>query len=338
MIEIQIHPSDIRRRVRYLFVSRRAVIGLVTLGSIILAFVLGSMAAAPSVIRRVYKSTSVFLMRQEKAIQVERLRAHVSQMSSLEKAFDEHRLRVEKLLTVYDLETSTLGQGGLSLSRGEEQRMSELEDARKREALLKSAIHRLERQVALLGRYERENADIIRHTPAVLPLPPDDFVLTAPFGQRINPFTKGPEFHKGLDLAARTGTSIFAAADGVVTFAGRVSLSQSVPWWRMGNVVVVEHGKRFVTIYGHCDTTLVTRGQEVHQGQTIATVGSTGWSTNSHLHYEIRSDLQNPGVFRAADPRIYILNYEWSDEATLLAKARALKNVKDYDPLPRVFF
>lgn len=315
------------------------MIAMVTVASIVLALVIGSMAAAPSVIRRIYKSTSLFLMRQEKAIQVERLRAHVSQMSSLEKAFDEHRLRVEKLLTVYDLEAATLGQGGLSVTpREDARRMFELDDARKREALLKSAIHRLERQVALLSKYEKENADIIRHTPAVLPLPPDEFVLTAPFGQRINPFTKGSEFHKGLDLAARTGTSIFATADGVVTFAGRVSLSQSVPWWRIGNVVVVEHGSRFVTIYGHCDTTLVKRGDQVHQGQTIATVGSTGWSTNSHLHYEIRSDLQNPGEFRAADPRIYILNYEWSDEATLLAKARALKNVKDYDPLPRAFF
>src|SRR5712691_10580543 len=109
MIEIQIHPSDIRRRVRYLFFDRRRVIvGIAGLG-IILAGIIGSMAAAPTVIRRVYKTNFLHNMRQEREIQRERLRENVVQMSSLERTVEEHRIRVEKLITVYGLSQS-LGQ------------------------------------------------------------------------------------------------------------------------------------------------------------------------------------------------------------------------------------
>jgi murein DD-endopeptidase MepM/ murein hydrolase activator NlpD len=110
-----------------------------------------------------------------------------------------------------------------------------------------------------------------------------------------------------------------------------------VNWWRFGNVVVVNHSDRFVTIYGHCDTIKVKRGQEVKQGQVVATVGSTGWSTNSHLHYEVRSDLEQPGTYVPIDPRIYILNYQWSNEANLLMRSRTAKDYKDFDPLPPAF-
>jgi len=275
-------------------------------------------------------------MKQERAIQNERLREHVGQMSTLERAFDQHRLRVEKLLTVYGLESESLGHGGLS-REGEESRQVELPEAQRRETVLRGAIARLEDKVQLLARFENENASIIRHTPSILPLPATEFVMTAPFGRRVNPFTKGAEIHKGIDLAAAKGTPVFVTADGIVTFAGRVPLSESVAWWRLGNVVVVSHGRRFLTIYGHCDSVKVRRGDRVLQGTPVAGVGSTGWSTNSHLHYEVRSDLQNPGNFRPVDPRIYILNYEWSGEDTLLARARALREATGYDPLPRAF-
>jgi murein DD-endopeptidase MepM/ murein hydrolase activator NlpD len=168
-------------------------------------------------------------------------------------------------------------------------------------------------------------------------VPHDQFVLTSPFGSRISPFTRSADFHKGLDLSAPRGTPIYAAADGVVTFAGRYPLRQSVSWWRFGNVVVINHADRFITIYAHCDTTQVKRGDKVKQGQTIATVGSTGWSTNAHLHYEVRSDLEVAGTYVPIDPRIYILNHQWNNEASLLIKARRSKDYKDFDPLPSAF-
>ncbi|HUP49444.1 MAG TPA: M23 family metallopeptidase [Thermoanaerobaculia bacterium] len=338
MIEIQIHPSDIRRRVRYFFFDRRrAVIAIFAL-SVLLTGLIGSMTAAPTVIRRVYKSNYLSSMKQEREIQRERLRENVVQMSSLERSLEEQRTRVEKLLTVYGLDRS-LGQGGFSMPAvaRTDSTAARLGDARLREISLKNAMERLQEQLELLAAYERANAEIVRHTPSILPVPADQFVLTSPFGNRISPFTRATDFHKGLDLSAPRGTAIYAAADGEVTFAGRYPLKQSVNWWRMGNVVVINHANRFITIYAHCDTTTVKRGERVRQGQTIATVGSTGWSTNAHLHYEVRSDLEKPGTYVPIDPRIYILNYQWSNEASLLIQARTSKDYKDFDPLPSAF-
>src|SRR5687768_4547619 len=117
MIEIQVHPSDIRRKVRYFFFPRRTVGFGVFLALALLGFVLSSMFAAPSVIRRMQKSSHLRAMRQEKGIQTERLREHVSQMSSLERTLDEQRVKIEKLLMVYGLDQSILGQGGKSDTR-----------------------------------------------------------------------------------------------------------------------------------------------------------------------------------------------------------------------------
>jgi murein DD-endopeptidase MepM/ murein hydrolase activator NlpD len=335
MIEIQIHPSDIRRRVRYFFLNRRRVlVGILAL-SVVLAGLIGSMAAAPTVIRRVYKTNYLHTMRQERDIQRERLRENVVQMSSLEKSLEDQRTRIEKLITVYGLDRS-LGQGGFStpFQVGEE---TGLVDAKRREHSLRRAMNRLQEQLDVLAQYEKDNSELVRHTPSILPIPSDQFVLTAPFGNREHPFTRTIDFHKGLDLSAPRGTPIYATADGVVTFAGRYPLRQNVNWWRYGNVVVISHANRFITIYAHCDRVNVKRDQKIRQGEIVATVGSTGWSTNAHLHYEVRSDLEVPGTYIPIDPRIYILNYQWTNEASLLIKARTSKDYKDFDPLPSAF-
>lgn len=340
MIEIQIHPSDIRRRVRYFFFARRAVAVGILIALTLLGFLVASMFAAPTVIRRMYKNTHLRAMRQEKGIQTERLREHVNQMSSLERTLDEHRVRIEKLLLVYGLDESILGHGGeLDRSRRlSEASVVELQDARKREAQLLRSIEELNRHLETLARYEAANRELIRQIPSILPVPHDQFVLTAPFGNRVHPFTRQPDFHKGLDLAAPKGTLISASADGVVTFAGRVPLRQNVFWWRLGNVVVISHANHFLSIYAHCDQVKVRSGQSVRQGERIATVGSTGWSTNSHLHYEVRTDLERPGVYQPVDPRIYILNYGWNNERKLLDQARSSREMKNFEPLPTAFF
>lgn len=337
MIEIQVHPSDIRRRVRYFFFDRRRVmIGICAL-CLVLSGIIGSMVAAPTVIRRVYKTNYLHQMRQEREIQRQRLRENVVQMSSLERTLEEQRTRVEKLVTVYGLDR-TLGQGGFSTPLQKADTTTEqLSDARRREISLKNAMKRLQDQLDLLAQYETANRDMVRHTPSILPVPSDQFVLTSPFGMRVSPFTRAADFHKGLDLSAPRGTPVYVTADGIVTFAGRFPLRQSVSWWRFGNVVVVNHANRFITIYGHLDTIGVRAGQQVRQGEVVATVGSTGWSTNSHLHYEVRSDLETAGTYVPIDPRIYILNYEWNNEASLLIKSRASRDYSNFDPLPPAF-
>lgn len=337
MIEIQIVPSDIRRGVRYVFFDRRRVVIALIALCFILAGLIGSMAAAPTVIRRVYKDNYLKNMREERDIQRARLHENVTQMSSLERSLDEHRIRVEKLVTVYGLDRN-LGAGGFSLPLHTNRRDDiGIDDAKHRETALRNAMKRLQSQLEVLAEYEHANSEIVRHTPSILPLPADQFVLTSPFGSRISPFTRTTETHKGLDLSAPAGTPVYATADGVVSFAGRYPIRESIAWWRFGNVVVINHADRFITIFGHLESIKVRSGQQVKQGEPIATVGSTGWSTNSHLHYEVRSDLEQPGTYLPIDPCIYILNYQWKNEASRLMRARATKDYRDFDPLPSAF-
>ena len=86
--------------------------------------------------------------------------------------------------------------------------------------------------------------------------------------------------HTGLDIAASTGTPIAAAASGTVTFSGYKG--------SYGNMIVISHGNGVQTYYAHCQSLYLSAGAQVSQGQTIATVGSTGNSTGPHLHLEVR--------------------------------------------------
>lgn len=104
--------------------------------------------------------------------------------------------------------------------------------------------------------------------------------ITSNFGGRADPITGVATIHGGTDIAAPYGTPIVSANDGVVIYAG---------WhYSYGNYVIVDHGGGIATLYGHCSKLLVTKGQEVSRGEKIALVGSTGYSTGNHLHYEVR--------------------------------------------------
>lgn len=339
MIEVQIHPSDIRGRVRYLFFSGSRVVLLIVIGALLLSTTLLAMAVAPSVFRRAHHYNELRNLQRLKQVEMTRLQENADQMAALEQLVDSQRFGIEKLVTVYGLDESPLGQGGelkpLDLSELPEEERLTL--AREREEALRRSVEKLEDQVQMIADHEAANNDLVRHVPAILPLPELQFVLTSPFGTRISPFTRTEDFHRGIDLAAPEGTPIRVTADGVVTFAGRYPLSRSVAWWRFGNVVVVSHADRFITIYAHCDEVKVKTGDHVTQGDVIATVGSTGWSTSSHLHYEIRTDINQDNRYEPVDPRIYILDHRWNNEEKLLIRSRSVKEYQDYEPLPSAF-
>ena len=122
--------------------------------------------------------------------------------------------------------------------------------------------------------------------------PVRDFRFTSNFGVRGNPFGGGGEMHPGLDMAAPIGTPVYATADGLVGRAERT-------YGGYGNLIQLEHGKGIETRYGHLSQILVHQGQHVHRGDLIALMGSTGRSTGSHLHYEVRIDGRavNPTPF-----------------------------------------
>lgn len=94
--------------------------------------------------------------------------------------------------------------------------------------------------------------------------------------------------HKGLDIAAKTGTPIKAVADGTIIHSGEMG--------GYGNLIIIDHGNGVKTYYGHCSKLYVKKGDTVKTGETIAAVGSTGNSTGSHLHLEIRlnNEILNP--------------------------------------------
>lgn len=106
--------------------------------------------------------------------------------------------------------------------------------------------------------------------------------VTSNYGWRIHPITGNPDLHRGIDIGLPTGTPILAAHDGIITFAGWMS--------GFGNVIFIAGENGIETRYAHCDTILVSVGQEVSAGDVIATVGSTGDSTGPHLHFEILRD------------------------------------------------
>ena len=100
------------------------------------------------------------------------------------------------------------------------------------------------------------------------------------YGYRIHPVLKRRRLHKGLDIAAKTGTNVRASASGRVAFSGVMG--------GYGKLVILEHVGGYETRYAHNSRILVREGQHVRQGQKIAQVGSTGLSTGPHLHFEIR--------------------------------------------------
>ena len=117
---------------------------------------------------------------------------------------------------------------------------------------------------------------------------PSSSRITSGFGYRNQPTEGASTYHKGIDIGAPTGTTIVAAAGGSV-----VTASYSVSG---GNYIMIYHGNSTYTIYMHCSKLLVSVGDEVSQGQSIALVGSTGISTGPHLHFAVtvNGEYKNP--------------------------------------------
>lgn len=132
---------------------------------------------------------------------------------------------------------------------------------------------------------------MISSTPTVAPV---RGMMNSGFGSRRDPFNGSPAFHSGLDISTRHSEPVLATADGLVTRSG----------WSgdYGQMVEVAHPTGYRTVYGHLASVLVRQGARVRRGEKLGLAGSTGRSTGTHLHYEVRRGD------RAVDPLEFILD------------------------------
>ena len=336
-LEIQIHPANIRRGVRYLFLRRSQVVTALAVVSVYFLLVIASLSLAPRVIRDVLLEKEIEAQAVLRNQQGTRLELLSRKLGEVRAESEELRTELEKIYLAYGLSLDeSAGQGGYPPP------LERIPDSVFSSVMEKALAEHTEvvNQLQVLGTFqeeiesfESEHRDQIRTTPSLCPLRGQDFVLTSPFGNRRNPFTKKLDFHAGLDLAAPSGMPVVAPADGKVLFAGRYPLKRSVNWWRYGNMVMLRHGDRFITIFGHLKETKVSSKASVEQGEVLGTVGNSGWSTSPHLHYEVRGVMED-GEFRPVDPRIYILDRRWTLSERLMVLARNAPDPDSYEPLP----
>lgn len=268
-----------------------------------------SAAAVVLLVVATFYLTSQFLVDKVTEKEVERLRAENKELGE---KFDQLRWEISEIESRYadltqkeitirsafdlpeiDLQERQLGTGG-PLSPA----IANMSTSEKAAYASEMEVDRLLR----LSEFEMKNyaevetsltklKDRLRHTPSIWPT---KGWLSRGFGMKYDPFTNYKQMHTGIDIANHTGTQIIAPADGRVIKVTRYK--------KIGRVVVIDHGYGFQTTYGHLSEAKVKVGQRVKRGELIALMGSTGYSTGPHLHYQVTRN----GKY--LDPLKYILN------------------------------
>jgi murein DD-endopeptidase MepM/ murein hydrolase activator NlpD len=155
---------------------------------------------------------------------------------------------------------------------------------------IKKVVSNIEIKIHELDQYLLDKDSILSSTPTIMPAVG---WITSYFGHRISPYAGRLKMHEGLDVGAPYGTPIVAPADGIITYSGNKA--------GFGKFVQIDHGYGIETLYAHSQKLFVKKGDKVQRGKLLAKVGSTGYSTGPHLHYEVRVN----GI--AVDPLYFIL-------------------------------
>jgi murein DD-endopeptidase MepM/ murein hydrolase activator NlpD len=281
--------------------SGRALRALAVVGSLFAVTVLGF--AFSSGFEGLARLEARHLRARNSALQ-EELARFDNRIQSLESVLDrvaasDASFRSIAGLDVIDPEVLQAGVGGPGLGSPQASALWQVDSETAQAAFATSYdLSALERRARLLSESLEEatdsvlaHRDLLESMPSILPTAG---WLSSRFSQaRMHPIHNRPLPHEGVDIAAPKDTPIFAAAKGRVVRAGWVV--------GYGLTVEIDHGFGFTTLYGHASRLIVQLGQEVVRGEMIARVGSTGLSTSSHLHYEVKVN----GV--AEDPAGFIL-------------------------------
>ena len=227
--------------------------------------------------------------------QYEELRWYISEV---ENRYDVLVEKETKIRSLFDLPEIPIEERQLGIGGPSSPAFSNLTIAQQTAAVSESSVDRLLKLSEFeLNKYsEVENSlekfqTRLRHTPSIWPT---TGWTSRGFGMKHDPFTGMKQFHRGIDVASRMGTPVIATADGRIKMAGKNG--------GMGKTIVIDHGYGFVSRYAHLSKYEVKRGQRVKRGDVIALMGSTGYSTGPHLHYEV---IRNG---KSINPFQYILN------------------------------
>lgn len=236
-------------------------------------------------------SARLLTIKDENALLHSKLRRYAAEIESLERQVQqnfEFQKKARLLASLEDLaeDVTEVGVGGPAVDRGGSLYSLDGETGRA-VGLMDRDLEKLARQAKLQTESYREIIEKLSASQALLDATPSirpvaTGFISSRFGRRMDPFTGRTSSHRGIDYSARIGTPIFATADGVVSFAGKLV--------EFGWTVELSHGYGFVTRYAHCSKLLVQEGQRVKRGEVIARVGSSGRSTATHLHYEVVLD------------------------------------------------
>ena len=215
----------------------------------------------------------------------------VAYIDGVEQQLEEDYATLEEMKKEVEQEKASVEQEKASVAALMKQRETELagiegniDSAQSDADYYAAEIQAQEEIIAEIKRIEAEKAAAGKqnnpYTGGVFTWPcPSSTRVTSDYGTRVSPMGGASSNHKGIDIGASGGAAIVAAADGTVTTAAYSSAA--------GNYVMIDHGGGLYTVYMHASALLVSPGQTVSAGQTIAQVGSTGISTGNHLHFGV---------------------------------------------------
>jgi len=220
-------------------------------------------------------------------IQYQQLNEQIDSLKTLLVLLGKHdlQLRVQANMRVLPEDVRELGVGGekkkdrelLALEQIKSKQYQDVtEISNTVDELLRKAKYQKE-SFADIGERLKKDKNLRDHTPSIRPC---NGWQCSGFGYRIDPFTKRPRMHNGVDISNAPGTPIVATADGVISYIGARS--------GYGLCIKLDHGNEIETFYAHLGGIYVKPGEEVSRGQVIAVMGATGRTTGTHLHYEVR--------------------------------------------------